>query len=82
MLILSNVSISLIPIGESSQRAIIFTIELLRGQALSSAFMNSDIITRIVYEHTTIQPVVVQKLDENTLLVLTKSEDKKICNVF
>ena len=44
--------------------------------------MNSDIIAGLVYEHMTIEPVVIQKLDEkNTLLVFTESEDiQKICN--
>ena len=57
-------------------------IELLRGQALSPAFTNTDIITGLVYEHVTIEPVVIQKLDEkNTLLVFMESEDiEKICN--
>ena len=58
------------------------TIELLRGQALSPVLTNSDIIAWLVYEHMTIEPVAIQKLDEeNTLLVLTESEDIKIkCN--
>ena len=45
-------------------------------------FTNSDIITGLVYGHTTVEPVVVQNLDEkNTLMVLTESEDtEKICN--
>ena len=57
-------------------------IELLKGQALSPVFTNSDIITRQVHEHTTIEPVVVQKLNEkNTLLVFTEGEEiEKICN--
>ena len=44
--------------------------------------MNPDIITGLVYEHTTIEQMVVQKLDEkNTLLVFMESEDiEKICN--
>ena len=79
---LSTVSIPLILIGGSSQRAIIFTIELPKGQVLFTVFMNSDIITELVYEHTTVEPVVVQKHDEkNTLLVFTESENiEKICN--
>ena len=32
-------------------------IELLRGQALSLAFTNMDVITWLVYEHMTIEPV-------------------------
>ena len=72
----STVSIPPIPIGESSQRAINFMIELPRGQALLPVFRNSDIITGLVYENTTVEPGVVQKLNEkNTLLVFTESED-------
>ena len=61
----STVSVPLILIGESSQRAIVFMIELPRGQALSIVFMNSDIITGLVYDHMTVEPMVVQNLDEN-----------------
>ena len=76
MLTLSAISIFLIPIGESSQRAIIFTKELLRGQVLSQVLMDSIIITWQVYEQMTVEPVAVQKLDEkNALLVFTESED-------
>ena len=75
---MSTVSVPLILIGESSQRAIIFMIELLRGQALSPVFMNSDIIAGLVNEHMTTVSVVIQNLDEkNTLLVFTESEDTK-----
>ena len=82
MSISSTVSIPLIPIGESSQRAIVFTIELQRGKALFPAFPTPDIITGLVYMHTTIEPMVVQKLDEkNTLLVFTEGKDiEEICN--
>ena len=57
-------------------------IELLRGEALSPVFTNSDIITGLVYVHMTTEPMIVQILDEkNTLLVFTESEDiEKICN--
>ena len=56
-------------------------IELSRGQALSLAFMNPDIIAGLVYEHTTIEPMVVQSLDQKkTLLVFTEGEDiEKLC---
>ena len=38
--------------------------------------MNPDIIARLAYEHTTLEPMVMQKLDEkNTLLVFMESED-------
>ena len=76
MLTSSTVSIPLIPIGESSQRAIIFMIELPRGQAMSSVFMIPDIIIGLVYEHMTVEPMVVQKPDEsNTLFLFIESED-------
>ena len=72
----STVSVPLILIEESSQRAIVFTIELQRGQVLSPLFMNSDIIAGLVYKQMTIELVVVQKCDEkNTLLVFTEGED-------
>ena len=49
---------------------------------LSSVFTIFDIIGGLVYEHMTVQPVVVQKCDEkNTFLVFTESENiAKICN--
>ena len=64
------------------EKAISFTIELLRRQVLSPVFTNSDIITGLVYEHMPLKPVTVQRLDEkNTLLVFAESEDiGKICN--
>ena len=61
---LSTISVPLILIGKSSQRAIVFPIELLRKQALFPVLMNSDVITGLVYEHMTIEPMVVQKLDD------------------
>ena len=45
--------------GESSRRVVIFTIKLLRGQPLSPVFTNPDIVLGLVYEHTTMKPVVV-----------------------
>ena len=46
--------------------------------------MNLDIIAGLAYEHTTIEPVVVQKVDEKkTLLVFMESQDIEIiCNTF
>ena len=74
----STVSMPLIPIGESSQRAVIFMIELLRGQALSSVFTNTDIITGLIYEHMTIKPTVAQKLDKKaTFMIFSESKDIK-----
>ena len=77
----STESIPLIPIGESSRRVVIFTIELPRGQPLSPAFTNPDIIAGLVYEHTTVEPMVVQRLHErNTLLYFAEGENiEKLC---
>ena len=57
---LSTVGVPLILIGETSQSTIIFTKELLIGQALSLVVMNSDIIAGVVYEHMILGPVVVK----------------------
>ena len=82
MSISSTLSVSLILIGAHNQRAVVFMKELLKGQTLSPAFTNSDIIAWLLYEHMTVKPVVVETVDEkNTLLVSTESEDiEKICN--
>ena len=51
-------------------------LELPGGEPLSSAFMNLYILVGLVYEHTTTEPMVVQRLDErNTLLVLAEGEN-------
>ena len=63
----STVSVSWILIGESSQRAIVFTVELPRGRALSPTFMNPDIITGLVYVHMTVEPMAVQNWMKRTL---------------
>ena len=69
----STKSIPPISIRESSRRVVIFTIELPRGQPLSPAFTNPDIIAGLVYEDTTVEPMAVQRLDErNTLLVFAE----------
>ena len=53
-------------------------IELLRGQALSPAFTNTDIIAGFIYEHTRAESVVAWKLDEKaTLLIFLEREDIK-----
>ena len=64
-----------------SKRAVVFTIELPSGQALYPVFTNPDIIAGLVYECTTVEPLVVQRLDErNPLLVFTEGEDiEKLC---
>ena len=45
-------------------------LELPRGQPLSSAFTNPDIVAELVYEHTTIEPLVVQRLEERNFVSL------------
>ena len=43
---------------------------------MSLAFMNPDINTGLVFEHTTIELMVVQKFyEKNTLLVFLENED-------
>ena len=79
MLTSSTVSVPLIPHGESSQRAVVFTVELPRGQVLSPTFTNPDIIAVLVNEHMTIGPMAVQKCDEkNTLLQKVKKLKKSV----
>ena len=56
--------------GESCQRAMIFNLELKQGQALSQAFMSLDIIGGLVFEHMSIEPVAVQKLDARATLLV------------
>ena len=58
-------------------------LEVPRGQPLSPAFMNLDIIVSLLYEHTTVEPMVVQKLDKkNTLLVIAEGENiEKLCQM-
>ena len=74
----STISVPLILIGENSQRAIIFTIELTRGQALSPTFTSADIIVGLVYEYTNVEPIVVQQCGERTtLLVLPEGKEVK-----
>ena len=66
----SMTSISLMPLGQSCQRAVIFNVELKRGHVLSQVFMSLDIIVELVFEYLSIEPVVIQKLDmRGTLLV-------------
>ena len=81
MLTSSTVSVPIILTGESCQGTAIFTIELTRGQALSPTFMNDDIIVGLVYKHTNVEPVVVQKLYAKvTLLVFPEGKEvEKIC---
>ena len=76
-------SIPLIPIGQSSRRVVVFTLELPRGQPLSLVFTNPDIIAGLVYKHTTVEPMVVQRLDEReTLLVFAEGENiEKSCQM-
>ena len=76
-----TMSISLIPMGDSSQKAVVFDVKLKRGQVLSQVFMNPDIIMGLVFEHNNVKPLVVQKLDMRaTLLVSQDDEDvERIC---
>ena len=45
-------------------------------------FTNQDIISGLVYKHTTIDSIVVQRMDErNTLLVFAEGENiEKLCS--
>ena len=72
-------SIPPIPIGESGKRVVVFMLELLREQSFCPAF--TDIIVRLVYEQPTVEPMVIQRLDEgNTLLVFVEGENiEKLC---
>ena len=80
MLTSSTESILPIPIRESSRRVVVFTLDVPRVQPLSSAFMNPDIVVGLVYEHTAIESMVVQRLDErNTLLVFAEKNIEKVC---
>ena len=58
----STESIPPVTIGEGGRRFVIFTVKLPRGQLLSLAFMNPDIVTGLVYEHATVEPVVFTKI--------------------
>ena len=60
MLTSSTKSITPITTGEGGRRVVIFTVKLPRGQPLSPAFTNLAIITVLEYEHTAVEPVVVQ----------------------
>ena len=78
----STVSVTSMPAGESCQRTLIFIIELRRGQVLSPGFMNANMFAGFVYEHMSMEPIVVHKLDAKaTLLVFPEGEEvEKICN--
>ena len=66
----------MILIGENSERIVVFTLELPRGWPLPPTFMNPNIVVGLVYEHTAIEPMVVQRMDErNTLLVFAEGEN-------
>ena len=74
-------SIPPIPIGESSRRFVVFMLELPRGKTLSPTFTSPDIVWGLMYEHTTVELKVVQRLDErNTLLVFAEGKNiEKLC---
>ena len=72
----STASIPLIPMGESCQRAAIFNVEMKKGQRLSQVFTGSDIIAGLVFEQRIREPVVIEKLDmSTTLLVFPEDTD-------
>ena len=77
----STDSIPPILISSSGRKVVIFTIELPGGQLLSPLFTNLDIVAGLVYEHKTVEPVVVQRVDErNPLLVFTEGENvEELC---
>ena len=64
-------SIPQIPIGESGRRFVV-NVRITGGQPLSPAFTNPDIIVGLVYEHTTVELIVVQMLDDPTTAVTPK----------
>ena len=75
----STESIPPVSIGESNRGVVKFTIKLPREQPLSPAFMNLGIVMGLVYEHITVEPVVVQRLgDRNTLLDFEEGEILRI----
>ena len=51
---------------------------------MASLFPNLDIVVGLMYEHTTVESVVVQRVDErNTLLVFTEGENiDELCQKF
>ena len=59
MSISSTMSVPLILMGDSSQKAVVFPAKLKRGHALSQVFMNPDIITGLVFQHMIVKPLVV-----------------------
>ena len=67
--------------GKSCQSAVIFNVELKKGHMLSQAFMSLDIIRGLVFEHMDIEPVVIQKLDVGTILLVFPEDAyvKRVC---
>ena len=62
----------------SCEREVIFNLELKEGDVLSQTFTNSDISIGLVYEHTSVEPVGVHKLDNRaTVLVFPEDIDVK-----
>ena len=58
-----TMSIPLIPTGEGDSNgtmAIVLNVNLKRDQALPLIFMNTNVISRLVYEHTFIKLLVIQ----------------------
>ena len=63
-------SVPLKPLGESSQKAVVFDVELKKVQVLSKVFINADIIVGLMFEHMNVKPSVVQKLDMKAILLI------------
>ena len=69
-------SVPLIPLGESSQKAVVFDVELKKVQVLSKVFMKPDIIVGLMFEHMNVGPLEVQKLYMSaTLFIFQEDED-------
>ena len=59
-----------------------FYYRINKGQALSLAFMNANIIVGLVYRYTSVEPMMAQTLDAKpTLLDFPEGEEvEKICS--
>ena len=72
----STNSIPPILFRESGRKVVIFTVELPQRQPLSPVLTNLDLVVGLVYEQTTVEPVVFQRIDErNILLVFAEGEN-------
>ena len=66
----STKSIPLISMRQSHQGVVIFNVELKMGQSLPQTFFCSDIIGGLVFGHTIVEPVLIQKLDTKATLLV------------